>query len=598
MAGLVWLVFGQTLGYAFTDYDDGEYVYENPIVTNGLSWRSVGWAFSHAYASNWHPLTWISHMADVQLYGPFAGGHHATNVLLHSLAAMLLFLALRGLTGAFWRCAFVAAVFAIHPLRAESVAWVAERKEVLSGVFFMLTLSAYARYARAASGKSWYAATCGFLALGLSAKPSLVTLPCVLLLLDYWPLGRFGPGAAWRLVMEKLPLFALSAASCVATLFAQTQAMMSISILPPAVRVANAALGYVTYLWQMIYPVDLAVLYPIHAVIWWQAALALALLLLVSTGVFACRRRQPWLAVGWLWFLGVLVPMIGLVQVGSQSHADRYTYLSQIGLYIAVTWTLAQWAGAQRTRRVALGAAAGVVLAVLAACTYRQVTYWRNSETLWRHTLACTTRNAFAHNLLAVALGRDGRQDEAFAEFQKSLHINPKDAGTQFYLGLYLAKHGRTDEAIRRLRLSLRLAPQNPGAETNLGLALANQGRTTEARLHYHKALEYEPDFLEAENDLAWTLATDPDPAKRDGSQALALARHTCDVTNYKDANYLDTLAAAEAEAGHFSEAVRRAQAVLALPGSNAALKQQVAEHLAAYRENRPWHEAGADPAL
>ena len=538
-------------------------------------------------------------MADAQLYGPNAGGHHVTNVLLHTVSAVLLFLILQEMTGVHWCSAFVAAVFAIHPLRAESVAWVAERKDALSGVFFMLTLGAYQRYARGVyPARWWYAAALGSFACGLLAKPSLVTLPFVLLLLDYWPLGRLAVEAKPRLILEKLPFLALSAASCVATVLAQTHAMVPIGSLPFAARCANAVCGYAIYLWEMIYPVDLAVLYPLRIPPWWLVAPSAALLVTLSAAVFFGRRKYPWLAVGWLWFVGMLVPMIGLLQVGSQAHADRYTYLSQIGLYVAVTWTLAAWAETRQIGRDAVGVAGAAVLLTLAICAHRQVGYWRNSETLWRHTLTCTTDNYIAHNLLAVALGQQDRQDEAFAEFTTSLHIHPKDPGTHFYLGLYLAKHGQTDEAIRHLRLSLRLFPQSPGAEANLGLALASQGRTTEARFHYRKALEYDPDFVEAQNDLAWTLATDGDAARRDGDEALSLAQRACDATNHKVPTYLDTLAAANAEAGRFPEAVRWAETALALAEKDPALKKEVAARLASYQQGKPWHEAGPDAVL
>ena len=513
---------------------------------------------------------------------------------------MLLFLVWREMTGALWRSAFVAAVFAVHPLRVESVAWVAERKDVLSGVFFMLTLGAYQRYACGGRAARWYAAALGCFACGLLAKPSLVTLPFVLLLLDYWPLGRFAPGAMRRLILEKVPFLALSAASCVATVFAQTRAMVPIASLPFATRCGNAALR----VRRLPLGDDLS-RGPRGAVPVASDAMVVRVSLPGAARrpergrLFRAQENTPWLTVGWLWFLGMLVPMIGLLQVGSQAHADRYTYLSQIGLYIAGTWTLAAWVGTHiGTGRVALGGVGAVALVVLTVGAHRQASYWRNSETLWRHTLACTTNNPFAHNLLAVALGREGRQDEAFAEFQKSLRIRPKDAGTHFYMGLYQAKHGQTDEAIRHLRLSLRLVPENPGAEANLGLALASQGRTTEARLHYRKALEYDPDFVEAQNDLAWTLATDADAAKRNGTEALALAQRACDATNHKDATFLDTLAAADAETGRFADAVRWAQAALALADRDPALKKDVAERLAAYEQGKPWHEPDPAPPL
>src|SRR5437867_2774687 len=380
LAVIVWIAFGRALNHGFVDYDDQNYVLRNPRVTNGLTLDGVHWAFTHVDATNWHPLTTISHMLDSQLYGLQPWGHHLTNILLHAAAAILLFFALRELTGSgqavvgigdadrdqrsrvqrgsLWASVFVAALFAVHPLRVESVAWVSERKDVLSGVFFMLTLWAYARYARSNGPSPFrYITVVVFFAFGLMCKPTLVTLPFVLLLLDYWPLGRTQRSSSgargitaskWRqrkdtwpwLVIEKLPLFVLSAASCVATLLAQQEALDA-SLKPPlGERVGNALVSYVMYLGQMIWPARLAVLYPYPEgnlkVL--QVVLALLLLLIISAAVLVWRKKYPFLLTGWLWYLGMLVPMIGIVQVGSQVRADRYTYLSQIGLYLLVAW--------------------------------------------------------------------------------------------------------------------------------------------------------------------------------------------------------------------------------------------------------------------
>ena len=360
LAAMTWLVFGQTLGHEFVNYDDEDYVADNPAALGGLSLKGIVWAFTHDVNDNWTPLTVISHMLDCQLYGTQAGWHHLTSVLLHTASVIVLFLVLKRMTAALWRSAFVAAVFAIHPLHVESVAWIAERRDVLSGLFFMLTLGAYAgyvqRWPKVESRESRaqavptldprrstldYCLVLLFFALGLMCKPMLVTLPFVLLLLDYWPLKRFTqPGGRlvpWRLIAEKVPLLALSGAACVATLFAQTEAIQPFEQMSLPLRVGNALISYVTYLGQMIYPAGLAVYYPYPetGLPLWKIVAAFVLLLVISAGALAARRKQPWFLFGWLWYLGMLVPVIGVLQVGSQARADRYTYLPQIGLYIA-----------------------------------------------------------------------------------------------------------------------------------------------------------------------------------------------------------------------------------------------------------------------
>ena len=345
LVAITWAVFGQTLAHDFVNFDDHVYVYENPQVVRGLSTEGIVAAFTHTHALNWHPLTTLSHMLDCQLYGLKAGGHHLTNVILHTVSVLLLFLMLKQITDAFWQSAFVAALFAIHPLHVESVAWIAERKDVLSAVFFVLTLAAYARYAQAPSTPRYLLVALLF-ACGLMSKPMLVTLPFVLLLLDYWPLGRLeaqkseAGSRLRRLITEKIPLFALSICSCIVTLFTQRQGPNAIDQLPFLWRVNNTFVSYVTYIWQMLWPVRLAVFYP-HPndrLPLLEVTVAIAFLVGVSLLVIYLRRTKPYLVTGWFWYLGMLVPVIGLVQVGEQAHADRYTYLPQIGLYIMIAW--------------------------------------------------------------------------------------------------------------------------------------------------------------------------------------------------------------------------------------------------------------------
>jgi tetratricopeptide (TPR) repeat protein len=477
--------------------------------------------------SNWHPVTMMSHMLDCQLYGLNAGGHHLTNVLLHTGSVLLLFLVLRRLTGFLWRSAFVAAVFAIHPLHVESVAWVAERKDVLSGLFFLLTVWAYARYVEKQSRVEGRASSAGggslaldprrwtldyclvllFFALGLMSKPMVVTLPFVLLLLDYWPLNRlsgFTPKVLFRLVAEKIPLLALSGAACVATMVAQKEIIMPE---PVALRIGNAVVSYVIYLRQMVWPTGLAVLYPYpRALPGWEIALTAGLLAAISAGVFLGRQRRPYLLMGWLWYLGMLVPAIGLVQSGLRAHADRYTYQPQIGLYFALTWWVADLSVGWRHRREVLGAGCLIILAALifSACT--QTMYWRNSESLWTHTLACTSDNDVAHNDLGYALFQKGRMDEAILHFQTALRIKPDYALACYNLGNALLQKGRRDEAMIRFQEALQIKPDYAEAHDNLGNLLLQNGRVDEAMVHYQKALQIKPDSAEAHNNLGNAL--------------------------------------------------------------------------------------------
>jgi len=566
----VWLVFGQTRHYQFVNYDDDRLIYENAAVTQGLSGLRVAGVFTHLNAEDWWPLTSISHMLDWQLYGPNPGGHHFTNVLLHALTVVLLFLVLRSMTGALWPSAFVAAVFAVHPLRVESVAWVTERKDVLSGLFFVLTLGAYARYVRrSGSGASnangnhgtancrpWVSLDYGCMALlfalGLLSKTMLVTLPFVLLLLDYWPLRRLKLSTpdpplltVKRLVWEKLPLLLLSVASGVATLLAQQHVIVLGQRLDLSLfsRAGNALVACAVYLRQMFYPVGLAVLYPHPGtrLSLWTAVGCGVVLTLITVSVVRWRRQRPYLLVGWLWYLGMLVPVIGLVQVGIQAHADRYTYLPQIGLYIMVAWGVVDLCAAWRWRRVVLPAAAGMVLAGLLAVAHAQTRYWRDSVSLWTHTLACTSGNFIAHYNLGEALAQQGRLSEAISHFEQALLLQPDSADAQYDWGLMLGKQGNWPDAIPHFERALQLKPDFAKAHCNLGFALAQQGKLdaairhyeraiqlrpayakahcnlgylflqrrqwNEAILHFERALQLEPDYVEARNNLAVALA-------------------------------------------------------------------------------------------
>ena len=540
LALAVWAVFGQTLHHEFVNYDDGDYVYENSTVTQGFNLSGIAWAFTHAHGGNWHPLTTLSHMLDCQLYGLKPGGHHLTNVLLQAATAIWLFLVLRNLTGAFWPSAFVAAVFAIHPLRVESVAWVSERKDVLSGLFFMLTIGAYARYARQAGGWSrksqagkvahlpslvsglrspayWLALL--LFTLGLMSKPMLVTVPFVLLLLDYWPLQRIIPEGQFatrdlrrlgRLFLEKAPFLLLAAADCVATILAQGSAIAPVEKLSLLARIGNALVAYAVYLGQAFYPAGLAVFYP-HLgkhLTGWAAGLCGVVLIIITVGVLRWQRQKPYLLVGWLWYLGMLLPVIGLMQVGTQARADRYTYLPHIGLYIVIAWGLADLCGTWRDRRVLLPTAAVLTLTVLLVLARVQTTYWRDSVSLWSHALACTPENRLVHSNLGDALSHQGKLTEAIQHYERALQLQPDEFEIHNDLGVTLRKQGKLTEAMQHYERALQLKPDYAEAHNNFGNALAAQGKFTEAMAHFERALQLKPDYAEAHNNLGLALST------------------------------------------------------------------------------------------
>jgi len=528
LVALTWLVFGQTLWHEFINYDDPVYVYENPVVKSGLTVHGIGWAFTHSHGANWHPLTSISHMLDCQFYGLKAGGHHFSNVFLHAIAALLLFLLLAQMTGMLWRSAFVAAVFAIHPLHVESVAWVAERKDVLSGVFFMLTLMSYVHYARRPSFVR-YALVSVLFACGLMAKPMLVTIPFVLLLLDYWPLGRFSQPANaktqavvsrkdWprirQLLLEKIPFLVLSLASCIATLLAQEKALGSVEHFPLALRAGNALVSGMTYIRQMIWPAELTPFYPYPGgrILPWEIIFASAALVVVTAIVFVFRKTRPYLITGWFWYLGMLMPVIGLIQVGLQGHADRYTYLPQIGLYLLITWTISDLSVSWRHQRPILGVAAVLVIAGLSWQTWRQTSYWHDSESLWGHALAVNADSDIANNNFGNAVLQKGRIDEAILHYQRVLEIRPGHKATNrreayYNLGNALLRKNEIDEAIANYHRALEGPSEyEPETHNNLGNALLRKGRIDEAIPHFEKFVQLRPEQAEAYYDLGNAL--------------------------------------------------------------------------------------------
>jgi len=516
-------VFLPALNHGFITYDDPTYVTENAHVTGGLTWAGVKWAFRSTEASNWHPLTWLSHMEDCQVYGLRPWGHHLTSVLLHAIDAVLLFAVLRKMTGAPRRSLFVAALFGLHPLHVESVAWVSERKDVLSTAFWMLVLWAYARRAELAragrpGAPAFYGLSLLFFALGLMCKPMLVTLPFVLLLLDYWPLGRWtGPGttARWALLLEKIPFLALSTAASAVTLIAQQggEAVASVADYPLPLRLANALIAYCRYLGKCFVPAKLAVFYPYFAEQppFRETLLACAFLGAVTAAAMALARRRPYLLVGWLWFVGTLVPVIGLVQVGGQPMADRYSYVPLIGVFIMATWAVGDATASLPRRRAALGAAAGAVLACLAVMTSRQLAFWRDGTSLFRHALAVTENNWVAHANLSATLAKSS-PTEAGAEFQEAVRILAALAETHDRKGVELERTpGRSSEAIREFRTAVRIMTDLPAPHYNLGLALADvPGGLPEAVEEFRAALRLRPDFVEAHYNLGIALAKTP----------------------------------------------------------------------------------------
>jgi tetratricopeptide (TPR) repeat protein len=516
LLAITWTVFGQTVHFAFVNFDDQKYVTENRLVLDGLTFRGLAWVFTHPECNFFHPLTLLSLMLDAQLHGLDAGGYHLTNVLIHAAAAVLLFLVLRDLTGAFWRSAFVAAVFAIHPLRVESVAWVAERKDVLGAFFFMLTLGAYARYARPPASPRRYWPVAGFFLLDLLCKPTAAALPLVLLLLDYWPLGRMAPGARssrgvpiWALVKEKIPLAALAAAAGVVAYLAEGETVIPVARISIPMRLGNALISCVTYLGQMFWPTRLAVFYPYpeHHYPLWETAPAFLLLAAITAGVLAFWRTRPWLLTGWFWYLALLAPVIGLVQVGEFAHADRNTYLPQIGLYVMLAWSASALASAWRGGRVVLIFCSVVILAALVARARAQTAFWRDSETLWRHELACTTNNYFALDNLGVSYAKQGKLADAVAQYHQALAIKPGYARAYYNLGTALFEQGDTSGAIAEFGQALTNSPNFAEAHMNLGVALVKAKRIEEAIAQYQKALELDPENAQTHNDLGLALA-------------------------------------------------------------------------------------------
>ena len=568
LVAAVLTLYSRTFGYGFVAYDDDKYVYENAVLKAGLTWANLAWALKTFYFANWSPLTWISYMTDVQFFGLNAGEMHAVNVLLHAGATVLLFLALVRMTRQPWRCALAAGLFALHPLNVQTVAWISDRKDALCAFFAALTLFLYAGYAKASTPVRYISVALAF-ALSLMAKTMAVTLPFVLLLLDFWPLRRLPSGVApRRAILEKLPLIAMAAIASILTFLAQrgyTANGGALEHVPLVARAANSLVSYIAYIAKAVWPADLAAVYPPRSNNFASALAAAAVLLTVTAAAVKWVRRYPWFLTGWLWYLGMLVPVIGIVpQVGDQIMADRYVYLPMVGLWVAVVWTAAEAIG----KRLPMLRAAAIVsllwLGALAATAARQATYWADSRTLFEHALKVTDGNYIMANNLGVILARQPgeaaqamalfRQALAFAPFHTAAHANlgselmklgqwnearkhletavrldPRLAAPQADLGIVMAAEGDYQEALRRFEGSLRLNPEQPEAQNNMCGVLLQLGRPAEAAAHCTEALKARPGYAKARINLARALALQGRQAEAAQELNLVLQRNPDD---------------------------------------------------------------------
>jgi len=516
LAAVTFIAFEQVRQNDFIDYDDDTYITSNPHVQQGITPKSIRWAFTTGYQANWHPLTWLSHMLDCKLFGPKPAGHHMTNLFFHIINTLLLFAILKAITKATWPSVFVAALFAIHPLHVESVAWAAERKDVLSTIFWMLTIAAYIRYANKPAIARYLLVALAF-ALGLMAKPMIVTLPFVLLLLDYWPLNRFRPlqktdtnYSAARLIAEKIPLFAIAAASSVITFIVQQKegAVAHTEMFPLSERIANAAVSYISYLTKMLYPNRLGLLYPLspETLAPYKPILAALILIAITAAIIYFARKKRYLATGWLWYLGTLVPVIGIVQVGTQSMADRYTYIPLIGIFMIIAWSAAEFTQKFKKTKPLLAIPAVIIILVLTLCTRAQVKVWNSSISLFEHTIKVTDGNFILHNNLAKAFLARGDIDQAILNCNKAIEIKPDYAEPHCNLAKSLYMQGDLEKAIQLCQLAIELNPDLAVAHYNLANGYREQGKFELAVTHYTKAVELIPDYFEALSNLGLLL--------------------------------------------------------------------------------------------
>jgi tetratricopeptide (TPR) repeat protein len=640
LAGITALVFWNVSLCEFVNYDDLDYVTNNRHVSTGLNRENVLWALTATHASNWHPLTWLSLQVDATLFGLNPRAFHLTSLVLHISNTLLLYGVFRWMTGAPWRSAAVAGFFALHPLHVESVAWVAERKDVLSTLFWLLTMGAYFWYTKR-PGITRYLLVVVFFGLGLGAKPMVVTLPCVLLLIDYWPLNRLKIGRGTlvgsaggavpvsRLLAEKVPLLLMSAASCVMTIVAQQKAMAALSHVSFKFRFLNALAVYLGYLQQTICPRDLCVVYlhPGDTLPLWKGISAAAVLLAITLGVVVLARRAAYLPVGWFWFLGTLVPVIGLVQVGEQAMADRYTYVPLIGVFISLAWGLPDLATTVGFRPQMLVPLVSVLLVACGVASHRQVFHWGTSKELWEQALRVDPRNGTAHNNLGASLLDRDDTEGALEHFEITLRLRPGYAKANSNLGLAYMNLGRFAEAAPPLLQAIETEPRIAAAHANLGRLCYFQGRLDESVAALRKAVELQPDRAKFHFDLACVLhaqgdaersreqyregvrldpnwpalanesarlrATSRENRLRRGWEAVLLAQEACQATPEAPAHYLDTLAAAWAEQGSFDKAAataRKAEAA-ALGHDELKLAEQIRERLRLYERGVPYRQ-------
>jgi protein O-mannosyl-transferase len=649
------LVFAPAGSFQFVNYDDPDYVTGNPVVQQGLTPAGIQWAFTTGWANNWHPLTWLSHMTDCELFKLNAGAHHLVNVLFHAANAMLLFVLLFRLTQKIWAAAFVAALFAWHPLHVESVAWVAERKDVLSTFFALLSLLSYANFAelskvQSPKSKVHFGLSLVFFALGLMAKPMLVTLPLVMLLLDFWPLQRVagcrlqGAGSkpvnaqpttgSRQLVFEKWPFFLLAVPSCFATVWAQSQnlrdhaAVVPLGAVPLGFRLGNLPLAYVGYLEKFFWPANLAVFYPRPSLLLIPRVAADALILLaISVAAWRWRKTRPYFLVGWLWFLGMLVPVSGLVQVGGAGMADRYTYLPLVGIFILIAFAAGEIVARFPTAKIYFCAGSIFILAACVLATERQLAFWKNTETLFSHDLAAAEDNDVARNNLGLVLEARGDWSGALEQFQAAARLAPKQPVTRVNLGNLLDKLGHPAEALAEYRAAIELRPDDPDLliraahELNLlgqfnaalaELAIAKNRDPNSPRLHvetarsffklgrdqdgvaeFMAAVKLAPDDYQILAETAHYLSVNENAAARDGKLALALALKADEISGHQNPMVLDALGGALAETGDFTNAVIYAQKVLDLATAAQVKKlEPLRRRLECYQNGQPWRES------
>ena len=579
LVAITFVAFSGVLESQFVNYDDEVYVTGNAHVLSGLSVATARWAFTTTEGANWHPLTWLSHLLDVTCYGLDAGKHHLSSLLFHAANTVLLFLLLARMTGALWRPAFAACLFAIHPLHVESVAWIAERKDVASTLFWLLTLFAWLRYVEARS-VARYVLVVALFALGLMAKPMLVTLPFTLLLLDDWPLRR--AASLNDRVWEKAPLFAMSVASCVVTIVVQRSggAVQTLLSMTFPDRLANAAVSYASYLGKTAWPAALAVFYPFaKGIPAWRVVGSSIVLSAITAIVVRLRRRAPFLAFGWLWYAVTLVPVIGLVQVGGQAMADRYTYVPLIGIFIALAWGLAALAKKSRPARFAASAAAVATLFACVGLTRAQVAHWSDSTALFTHALGVTSDNWLAHNNLGLVLFDAGKTEESIAHYREALRIVPNYVEAHNNLGNALEKLGQRDEAMEHYRLALQLRPDYPRVHNNLGVALSNQGRSAEAIAEYREALRLDPGYAKAQRNLARELSESFETLNAQGLALAGANRLPEAIASFQravaarpeSAEVRNNLAGALAASGRIDAAIEQLEQAVRLDPNNAA---------------------------